>query len=352
MLPRLAKFAFMSSVFGETLDALYWTETNEHFRAALTEETFHSIEVKIGDKIDLICPRIGDGRDHNGHMYHNIVQVTEDQFRECDTRGGKRLISCDEPEREQKYTVLFQDTNPSPYGLEFTPGQTYYYISTSSGDTAEGLDQKQGGGCATNNMKLAIKVKPEQNEYYIEEEVTSKLIEDMEVTERIIADVAKETTPGSLLMGVGLGAFGVLLLVLIIMAALKVYRKRHPSNDKMLYMSPVDVSRVPLPVHNIVDGKGAPIVTGPPGTTTAYHVTHSHVGHTGHQNSPPPPYMHQGMSYTTLVPCNPGVQQMAIHPSQMNLTHDSSDYQSDHSTNHSYLTRESYPIHNGDVCEV
>jgi len=34
----------------------------------------------------------------------------------------------------------------------------------------------------------------------------------------------EETTPGSLLMGVGLGAFGVLLLVLIIIAAYKLYR--------------------------------------------------------------------------------------------------------------------------------
>ena len=34
----------------------------------------------------------------------------------------------------------------------------------------------------------------------------------------------EEATPGSLLMGVGLGAFGVLLLVLIIIAAYKLYR--------------------------------------------------------------------------------------------------------------------------------
>ena len=36
--------------------------------------------------------------------------------------------------------------------------------------------------------------------------------------------IMEETTPGSLLMGVGLGAFGVLLLVLIIIAAYKLYR--------------------------------------------------------------------------------------------------------------------------------
>ena len=52
-------------------------------------------------------------------------------FRNCDTSQGKRLIDCNKPEQEKKYTVLFQDTNPSPYGLEFLPGQTYYYICKS-----------------------------------------------------------------------------------------------------------------------------------------------------------------------------------------------------------------------------
>jgi hypothetical protein len=49
-------------------------------------------------------------------------------FRNCDSSQGKRLISCDQPTKEKKYTVLFQELNPSPYGLEFLPGETYYYI--------------------------------------------------------------------------------------------------------------------------------------------------------------------------------------------------------------------------------
>jgi len=327
---KFTKLALLNSVLGETLDPLYWTETNEKFAV----ETHHRVSVQIGDKMDLICPRYDDQMDHNGHMYHRIYQVTEEAFRNCDATKGKRLIDCNKPEQEKKYTVLFQDTNPSPYGLEFTPGVTYYYISTSSGADLDGLDQKLDGGCRLNNMRLAIEVQ-EEEPYYIDDASTAdKMTTDSEVTSQIIADIASETTPGSLLMGVGLGAFGVLLLVLIILAALKLYRKRHPSSDKMLYMSPVDVSRVPLPVHPVVDVKG-PMVPQVQGT---YHVAHHGAAH---QASPPPPY---GMSYTTLVPCN-------IHPSQMNLTH-TTDSQSDHSTNHSYLTRDSFPIHNGDVCEV
>ena len=66
------------------------------------------------------------------------------------------------------------------------------------------------------------------------------------------------------------------------------------------------------------------------------------------------------MNYTTLVPCMQGNMPPMhnMHPSQMNLTHntnmthDSAEYHSDHSTNHSYITRDSFPISNGDVCEV
>ena len=69
-----------------------------------------------------------------GHFFTIFVKFCHffskinDFFRNCDTSQGKRLIDCNKPEQEKKYTVLFQDTNPSPYGLEFLPGQTYYYI--------------------------------------------------------------------------------------------------------------------------------------------------------------------------------------------------------------------------------
>ena len=105
----------------------------------------------------------------------------------------------------------------------------------------------------------------------------------------------------------------------------------------MLYMSPVDVSRVPLPVHPVHPSEVKLMMSHQGGAMT-------------HQASPPPPY---GMNYTTLVPCTQGYPtSVGYHPSQMNLTNNDSEYQSDHSTNHSYITRDSFPIHNGDVCEV
>jgi hypothetical protein len=85
----------------------------------------------------------------------------------------------------------------------------------------------------------------------------------------------------------------------------------------MLYMSPVDVSRVPLPPNSEV--KLMP------------------VSGNFHQGSPPP-----YMGYTTLVPCT-----------TITSHHDGEFmYHSDQSTNQSYVTRDSYTIHPGDVCEV
>jgi len=311
-----------STVAAETLEPLFWTETDTRFKT----NPFHEITVKIGDKMDLICPRFDDGLNHNNKMFHRIFEVSKEAFQNCDSTKGKRLIDCNKPKQEKKYTVLFQDTNPSPYGLEFLPGETYYYISTSDGEM-EGMDKTRGGGCQRNNMKLAIAVEEAEEIIYEEESDESayneKLIKD--VTEIEVVEIIEETvqmendsTPGSLLMGVGLGACGVLFLVLIIVLGYKLYRKRHPGPDKMLYMSPVDVSRVPLPPSSEV--KLMPV-------NGQYH-----------QGSPPPPYC----GYTTLVPCT-------TIPS-----HSSDDfvYHSDHSTNQSYVTRDSYTIHPGDVCEV
>lgn len=43
-------------------------------------EPYHKITVRIGDKMDLICPRHGDGLGHDGKMFHKIYEVSKDAF--------------------------------------------------------------------------------------------------------------------------------------------------------------------------------------------------------------------------------------------------------------------------------
>ena len=95
------------------------------FRFSATED--NKIEVDIDDKLDIICPR--KGRDENGeHFYFKLYLVSAENYRKCNATGGKRLINCDVPDQEKKYTFYFQKISPSPWGLEFTPDKSYYVI--------------------------------------------------------------------------------------------------------------------------------------------------------------------------------------------------------------------------------
>lgn len=310
---------------GKLLEPLYWTEVNQFFMT----EPYHQVEVGIGDKMDLICPDFQDKFDHKGKMFHRIYEVDPDGFRNCDTSKGKRLIDCNQPQQEKKYTFIFQETSPSPYGLEFLQGETYYYITTSNG-TESGMGNKYEGGCSNNNMRLAISVLKDQEPTYMplneNIDIQEPGVEEIFVTDEII-EVEEKTSPGSLLMGVGLGACGVLFLVMAIVLGYKLYRRRHPGPDKMVYLSPVDISRVHLPPSSEV--KLMPV-----GLNS--------------KSAPPPPYC----GYTTLVPCSTIPQHQYQQQSVLPDNGDGSYQYSDHSTNQSYITRDNYSMQLGEVYEV
>lgn len=83
----------------------------------------------IGDKLDVICP-IRDKPGNDEAYYLTLYQVDYDSFLSCsiNKKKMKRLLLCNMPEREKKYTFLFQEISPSPWGLTFKTGKTYYYI--------------------------------------------------------------------------------------------------------------------------------------------------------------------------------------------------------------------------------
>jgi len=86
-----------------------------------------SIDVAIYDKLDIICPR--RGRDDGEELfYFKLYLVSKEDFQKCNITSGRRLITCDVPEREKKYTFYFQQLSPSPWGLEFDPDKSYYVV--------------------------------------------------------------------------------------------------------------------------------------------------------------------------------------------------------------------------------
>jgi len=317
----MLKATLISLVMGSTLDPLYWTVTDKRFDA----DPYHKITVRIGDKMDLICPRHGDGLGHDGKMFHKIYEVSKDAFENCDSSQGKRLISCDQPTKEKKYTVLFQELNPSPYGLEFLPGETYYYNSTGDG-VESGMDRREGGGCSSHNMKLAIAVEAE--DFALEESNPSngRLTTGRIGEEGPLAEEIEEIENNSaLIIGIAIGAAFVMLVVVSSFFIFKCIRNRNPSNEKMVFISgtsPVDITRV-AGNYATQDVKLIP---------SAHHYA---APNNAHGSSPPPGYW--AGQQATLVP----------HSSDLDFIYHTG---SEQSTNQSYVTRDSYTP--GDVCEV
>ena len=88
------------------------------------------LNVNLEDKIDLICPsNATGGKNHRSdQLFFKIHLVDERGFRTCSSEGGRRLITCNMPEHEKKYTFYFQEISPSPWALEFEAEKSYYVI--------------------------------------------------------------------------------------------------------------------------------------------------------------------------------------------------------------------------------
>uniref|UniRef100_T1KN04 Ephrin RBD domain-containing protein n=1 Tax=Tetranychus urticae TaxID=32264 RepID=T1KN04_TETUR len=93
--------------------------------------------------------------------FHHFLKstVSKEEYDSCRiTNSNPRIIAiCDKPHQLKYFTITFRSFTPQPGGLEFKPGQDYYFISTSTGKR-EGLDRRLGGRCSTHHMKVIFKV--------------------------------------------------------------------------------------------------------------------------------------------------------------------------------------------------
>ena len=131
---------------------VYWNSTNPLFRI---DKTDHVVDVNSGnlpweyDQLNLICP--------NSEEQHVIYSVSREEYMDCRVTSPRPKIVaiCNRPERFLYFTITFRSFSPTPGGLEFKPGQTYYLISTS---TPRDIHRRAGGYCYTHNMKMIFKV--------------------------------------------------------------------------------------------------------------------------------------------------------------------------------------------------
>jgi len=132
---------------------VFWNSTNPIFRL---DNTDNIIDVNQGnlpweyDQLNLVCPQ-------NSEEQHVIYSVSQEEYEGCrvNSQRPKIVAICNKPETFQYVTITFRNFSPTPGGMEFKPGQSYYLISTS---TKRDLHRRVGGYCATHNMKMMFKV--------------------------------------------------------------------------------------------------------------------------------------------------------------------------------------------------
>jgi ephrin-B len=131
---------------------VYWNSSNPIFR---TDNMDHVVDVNSGnlpweyDQLNLICP--------NSDEQHVIYSVSREEYMDCRVTSPRPKIVaiCNRPERFLYFTITFRSFSPTPGGLEFKPGHTYYLISTS---TSRDLHRRAGGYCSTHNMRMIFNV--------------------------------------------------------------------------------------------------------------------------------------------------------------------------------------------------
>jgi ephrin-B len=137
---------------------IHWNKANPMFRL---DNTNHIIDVNAGnlpgeyDQVNIICPV--SKTDVRMPERHVIYSVSREEFDSCRITNPKPQIVavCSKPYQLLYFTITFRSFSPTPGGLEFHPGQDYYFISTSS---SADLHRRVGGGCSTQNMKMIFKV--------------------------------------------------------------------------------------------------------------------------------------------------------------------------------------------------
>ncbi|XP_039248150.1 uncharacterized protein LOC120326012 [Styela clava] len=254
----------------KSIPAIYWNISDPIFKAGSNYVQY----VELEQKMDIICP-LRQPKQPNGLYYFILYQVTRENYLSCNTKGQKKLLTCDDPDEEKKYTFLFNDISPSPWGLTFHADETYYFISTSDG-TVSGIKNEKGGACTEKNMRLMITVKENGKR-------------NKDVPKTIVPDVHKPPSPtvlprpintirhtykeninentdteegggggkresnntelvnsNGLVIGVVLGACAVLFIVLLGFLGYKVYRKRRHVK-KYQHHPGIVASRSPTP---------------------------------------------------------------------------------------------------------
>ena len=158
----LAFLVVVSVVEGSSVRNIFWNTTT----AARLGDKYPVVTVNEGnqaweyDQVNIICPVYKEGEEQEEHI---IYSVEKEEFEHCRVTSARpRIVAiCNRPRTFMYFTLTFRSFTPTPGGLEFRPGQDYYFVSTSS---KLDIHRRVGGYCATHNMRMVFRVAEREEE--------------------------------------------------------------------------------------------------------------------------------------------------------------------------------------------
>lgn len=151
----------MSHVFNRTNSNLLFRKfysVNYRFRI---DNTDHIIDVNKDnlvfeyDQVNIVCPKHDPNVPEEETEKYIIYNVSKEEYETCQIRDFSRartIAQCNKPYQSMYFTITFRSFTPQPGGLEFKPGQDYYFIAASE-DIQNGENH-----CLTKNMRVQFKV--------------------------------------------------------------------------------------------------------------------------------------------------------------------------------------------------
>uniref|UniRef100_A0A6G1SJV5 Ephrin-A1 n=1 Tax=Aceria tosichella TaxID=561515 RepID=A0A6G1SJV5_9ACAR len=176
---------------GAKLPDIYWNSSNPIFRIDNTDHIFDVNKKQHDhDQVDLVCPQAQlqqqqqvapQQADSNKTITgtneqpqqaqlerYIIYSVSKEEYDTCRLNGpssAQVVAKCDQPQATSSgagprpvrpTTITFRSFTPQPNGLEFKPGQDYYFITALHGHHQD--PQKRFSPCRELNMRVIFKV--------------------------------------------------------------------------------------------------------------------------------------------------------------------------------------------------
>jgi len=149
-----------TTTYSTRMHNIHWNSSNPLFRIDRTDNV---IDINGGnhpweyDQVNIVCPVYKPGTCEDVQEEYIIYSVTKQEYESCRiTQPNPKIIaSVQSTLWTHVLTITFRSFTPTPGGLEFRPGHSYYFISTSSRND---LHRRVGGGCSTHNMKITFRV--------------------------------------------------------------------------------------------------------------------------------------------------------------------------------------------------